>query len=193
MKATLKPVPLILATIILLTSTFSNGTTLLALDLDSLTQLSDDICTGHILDQTSFMREGRIYTLHRVRVETNIKGKQSQGTVIEVVTAGGHSELFSQKVFGAAELQAEKTYLLFLENRGIPDVVHPVGMSQGALPISIESTTRKATVHPSGIVPRLLSRDSANGQFRPTAPWLTKARQLDEIITEIRTIIGGTR
>ena len=193
MKPIIKLVPPIVAAFILLTSALSSGTTLLAMDLESLTQSSDEICTGRVIDRVSFLKEGRIYTLNRVRVESSIKGKQLKGAIIEVVTAGGHSELFSQKVFGAAELQEDASYLLFLEKRGAPDVVHPVGMSQGALPIKVEPNTKALSVHPPRAVPRLLSRDPVDGRFRPATPWLTKTRQLDEVVTEIRSFIGGIR
>ena len=193
MRAKCTLVPPVVVSVILLTSGVSIGTTLLALNLEEMTRTSDEICTGRVVDKTSFLKDGRIYTLNDVEVIENIKGDHTKGTIVEVVTAGGHSELFSQKVFGAPEFEVNETYLLFLEKRGIPDVVHPVGMIQGALPISVDSTTHIAKVHPPSELPRLLTRDPVDGNFRPSVPWITKTRLLDDVVREIRTIAGGSQ
>jgi hypothetical protein len=182
-----------LVAMLVLTTQDAAASTLLAMNLEELTQASDEICTGRVVDSTSFLEEGRIYTLHRVEIVEGVKGNAARSTLIEVVTAGGHSELFSQKVFGAAELEPNQTYLFFLEKRGTPGVVYPVGMTQGALPVSIDAATRMARVHPPKTLPRLVTRNPVDGRIYPGSPFLTSDRPLDDVIKEIRTITGGNR
>ncbi len=183
----------LIATIVLTVSTISSGTTLLAFDLESLTRFSDQICTGRVVDSTAFLRDGRIYTLNRIEIIEEVKGRKGSGEIIEVITAGGHSELFSQKVFGAAELEKETTYLFFLENRGIPEAVHPVGMTQGAVPVILDAETRVTRVHPPKFLPRLLTRNPIDGRFQSGIPWITEPRLLNEVLEQIRTFVGGDR
>jgi hypothetical protein len=167
------------------------GTTLIALSLEDLTLDSDYIVTGYVLDSTSFLNEGRLFTLHRIRTDRILDDSLESGEIIEIVTAGGHSEWFSQRVFGAPELEVGGQYLLFLKRHGVNDIVRPIGMSQGAYPVIADPTTRTPTAMPSCTGARLVQRyGGASGRFEETTPWLTEGRSLDEIVEEVRAIRG---
>ena len=182
---------LIVASCLMLTTAPSTATTLVAKDLESLTRDADNICTARVIDAVSFLKGGRIYTLNRVQITESVKGNEKAGDIMEVVTAGGHSELFSQKVFGAAELEVDEEYLLFLEHRGSPDISHTVGMTQGALPLSLDARAATRLVNPPRALPRLMIRDAETGQLRDREAWLTEARPLTEILTQVRAYLGG--
>jgi hypothetical protein len=175
----------------LITSVKTEATTLIAKDLASLSREADNICQGRVIDTVSFLKGGRIYTLNRVQIIASIKGSERDGEIIEVVTAGGHSELFSQKVFGAAELEVDHEYLLFLEHRGAPEISHTVGMTQGALRISLDDSRTTRLVHPPRSMPRLMQRDLSTGRLYNADPWLTDTRPLSEILTRVREYLGG--
>jgi hypothetical protein len=193
MKRVLNATTLMLTLLLMAISSASNGTTLLAQDLESLTANADRICTGRVLDATSFMKGRRIYTLSRVEIIDSIKGENRTGEILEVVTAGGHSEFFSQKVFGAAELEVDEEYLLFLEHRGAPTIAHTVGMTQGALPISVDSAKTDRMVYPPKAMPRLMRRDAANGGLRTAAPWLSNPRRLSDVLDQVRSYLEGAQ
>lgn len=179
---------------ILLIGKLSVGTTLLALDLEALSRASDHICIGTVVDATSFLKGGRIYTLHRIAVTESIDGTAQSGEILEVVTAGGHSEWFSQKVFGAAELKTDAEYLLFLRKTHGPDTAAVVGMSQGAYPITRDPETRVRVITPPKTPPRLMKRDAlSGGRLTTTTPWIAQVTPLDAVIVQIQQFIGGSR
>jgi hypothetical protein len=166
------------------------ASTLIALNLDELVQQADAIFTGKVLDSTSFLDGGRIYTLHRVEVEEPIHGV-AKGDVVEVITAGGRSYHFSQKVFGEAELEPEQSYLLFLEPDVRAESKQVVGMSQGALKVEVDTTTRVKTARPPAERTRLVRLGGEPGRrIVETAPWLDARRPLDTLIEEIKTTIA---
>ncbi len=177
-----------------LTSVPAAGTTLVALSLEDLTLDSDHIITGQVLDSTAILENGRIYTLHRVQVDEDLDGILEQGEVVEMVTAGGHSEWFSQKVFGAPSLEVGGRYLLFLREFGVSGAVRALGMSQGALPVVADPRTRQLTVNPSSVGARLVRRfGGETAPLEEAEPWLTEARSLDDIVGEIRAIMERAR
>ena len=182
-----------IATALLFAGAPASGSTLLAHDLESLSTLSDHICTARVVDATSFMKGGRIYTLSRVEIIESVKGADRQGNLLEVVTAGGHSEWFSQKVFGAAELEVGAEYLLFLEHRGSVDISHPVGMTQGALPVSIQADTADRQVSPPKSIPNLMRKSLEDGSLHPAALWINQPERLSDVLTRIRGFIGGEK
>ena len=169
------------------------GTTLVALDLDDLTLESDSIVTGRVVDATSFLRDGRIFTLNRIEVDEALDDSSSSGEIIEVVTAGGRSEHFSQKVFGAPELEVGGRYLFFLQYRS-KEVTRTLGMSQGAYRLREDPETRKWLVHPGSSAARLVRRSGKKGRrLVDVAPWLNRTRPLSDIAEEIRTILEAAR
>lgn len=178
----------------LLVSLPAAGTTLLALSLEDLTLDADHIITGRVLDSTPILEDGRIYTLHRVQVDEDLDGILEEGEIVEMVTAGGRSEWFSQKVFGAPELEVGGRYLLFLREYGVSGAVRALGMSQGVLPVVEDPRTRLSTVNPSPFSARLVRRfGGETGSLEEAEPWLTEARSLDDVIGEIRAIMESSR
>lgn len=165
------------------------ASTLIAIDLDGLTRRSDTICTGTVIDATSFMEGGRIFTLNRVRVDETMHGT-SNGTILEVVTAGGHGEHFSQKVFGAAELTPGEQYLLFLEPRRETDEKRVVGMAQGALRISLSTADNVKMVHPLTRGVRIAEKNPSTGRIVEVLPWIREASPLDLIKRNIADAIA---
>jgi hypothetical protein len=162
--------------------------------LDDLTWEADQIVTGRVLDATSFLRDGRIYTLNRIEVNEALDDASEPGEIIEIVTAGGRSEHFSQKVFGAPELEVGAGYLLFLQHRSL-DVTRTVGMFQGALRVKEDPETKELFVHPAAkSATRLVRRVSGkSGRLREVSPWLTDSRPLREVADEIKAILRGAR
>ncbi len=165
------------------------ASTLIALDLDELTANSDSICTGTVLDGTAFLEGGRIYTLSRVEVVDPVLGV-SKGQILEIVTAGGHGEHFSQKVFGAAELTTGGQYLLFL-SQGTRGAKRVVGMSQGALRLATDKETGRRLVRPPVRSVRLVRRDPISRRIIEVAPWIREDRPLDGLLQEVRTVLEG--
>ena len=171
----------------------ANATTLIAFTLDELTAQSDEIVTGTITDSTSFLNENRIYTLQRVKVSEAVFGAYRAGDVVEVVTAGGNADTYSQKVYGAAELKVGEQYLLFLKRHSIHGILMPTGMSQGVCRIVKSSDNQKLQLMPLHLRARLVKRNEAhNRRFKIALPWLIEKRSLNEVLAEIRKIIENT-
>jgi hypothetical protein len=191
----LKPFALSIGAAIILVSVLCGGTTLLSLDLKTLTLRAHHIVVGRVMDSTSFMKEKRVLTFHRVEITKSIVSDKKEGDVIEVVTEGGQTATFTQKVEGAAELADGKEYLLFLDIRGNWGAAYVTGMSQGAYPISTDDSSTVKFVQPPNRLPRLVARDTATLRLQDKGFWLKEKTRLDSMIEEILTIevINETR
>jgi hypothetical protein len=172
--------------------TGASASTLIALDLEELVSRSDSIFSGRVLDSVSFLDAGRIFSLCRVEVEEPIFGA-GRGEVVEVITAGGHGEQFSQRVFGAAELEPGERYLLFLEPGIRGPEKHVVGMAQGAYQVALDATTRARMVRPSAEGVRLVRRDPGTRRIVEALPWIREQRSLSGVVEDIRAALGGKR
>ena len=112
---------------------------------------------------------------------------------MEVITAGGHGEQFSQKVFGAAELRPGERYLLFLEPGIRGPEKHVVGMAQGAYQVVTDATTGARMVRPSAEGVRLVRRDLVNRRIVEALPWIREKRAISGVVEDIRQALGGVR
>ncbi len=189
----IKRLSLSLFAALMFASTLCTGTTLLSLDLNALSLRADHIVVGRVMDSASFLKDGRVYTLHRVEVTTAIFSDQKEHDVLEVVTEGGHTATLTQQVDGAALLEVGAEYLLFLDSRGDFGTLYVTGMSQGAyLVLSDDSSTAKF-VHPPNRLPSLVSRDAVTTRLRGGEFWMKQKTRLDSLAEEIRAVIRGRK
>jgi hypothetical protein len=172
----------------LLAPTAAFCTTLLRLDLEDLTLDADCICLGRVSDSTVFSRGNRLYTLHRIEITESISGDKAAGDTLEVVTAGGSAEGLRQKVSGAAALKVGEEYLFFLEQRGETEIVHPIGMSQGAYPVALDASTAERVVLPPTNLPRLVQKSATGDVLKKASLWLNEKKPLDDVLEAIRAV-----
>ena len=193
MKPTTFVIAAALVAAVVLKTSAPVASTLLSLDLDTLTQEADHIVVGRVLDAVAFQRESRIYTLHRVEISKVVNGNNTEGEIIEVITPGGTVGHIRQAVSGAAELEVGAQYLLFLEDRGDPSFSYVMGMSQGAYALLKTLDGADLEVAPSTHLPRLVTRDKATGRLIESSPWLNQKRPLKEVLQDISAILGSTK
>lgn len=163
-------------------------TTLLSIDLEELTLDADCICLGRVSDSTVFSRGNRLYTLHLIEITKSISGDKALGDMVEVVTAGGSAEGIRQKVSGAAYLEVGEEYLLFLEQRGEKDIVYPIGMSQGAYPVELDTSTSERLIRPPASLPRLVRKNADGDVLKETSLWLSEKKPLGDVLDAIRAV-----
>jgi hypothetical protein len=188
-----KQLGLSLGIAIVLISALCSATTLLSLDLKTLTLRADQVVVGRVMDSTSFMKDNRVYTLHRVEVTQSVASDKQETDIIEVVTEGGHTATFTQRVEGAAELEVGMEYLLFLDLRGDLGMPYVTGMSQGAYPVLKDDSSLLKFVHPPNRLPRLVSRDASTLRLQDGGFWMKEKVRLDSMIEEIQSIIRGEK
>jgi len=164
----------------------SHASTLVSLDLPELVFMSEAIIVGRVVKSSSFLEGSRIYTVHDVSVTESINSDTAlDRKEIEVMTLGGKTEHFSQKVLGEAELKEGSQYLLFLKCRDYHWV--PAGMAQGAYPVVMDEFSGEYEVRPA-LINADLVRITAGG-IKGARQWIAQYRPLDDVIEQIRSLM----
>jgi hypothetical protein len=158
-----------------------------ALTLAELVEASSIVAVARVETATSLWVDGRIVTDTVLVVDEGLSGAEPDERVT-VRTLGGEVEGIGQRVSGEPWLRAGERYLVFLER--LParagDAAarfRPVGMSQGALPVT--EAANGPQVAPNAELPALV----VPGRAISVAPWLDVPRPLDEVLVEVRAAV----
>jgi hypothetical protein len=128
-----------------------------------------------------------IVTSTTLEVIESAKGSTRAGGTLEVVHMGGVVGDLAMRVEGAPRFNVGTESVVFAGT--VHGRMTPVGMSQGVMPVRIESGRRMAM--PGGIGLALVRRQS-NGRLGAAPGAITAARPLEDLLGEVRTL-GGAR
>jgi hypothetical protein len=161
------------------------ATTLVPLDLPSLTARAERVVLARVERQEAHWTDGRnaIYTDVVLRIERTYKGDVKAGDEIVVRREGGTVDGVAMVVYGAPTFVDGEEVLLFSERRGSASWV--VGMTQGKLRVARDAATGKKLVRPP---------DLSKVELLPNAPRrpIAEARPLEEVEAEIRKLVAAT-
>jgi len=104
------------------------ATTLQRLSVDDLVAKSTGVVRATARPQSSFQRNGMIYTSYRLEVREALKG--SAVTTLEVIVPGGDYQGLHQTVTGSPVLRTGVEYVVFYWT-GPSGMNHIVGLGQG--------------------------------------------------------------
>ena len=166
-----------------------------ALGLDELVDRARTIAVVRVESAAAAWRDGRIVT-DSVLVVTEGVQDAAAGERLAVRTLGGEVDGIGQRVFGEPRFRSGERYLVFLERLatsateadGSPSttvLLRPVGMSQGALPVTDAAGT--PLVAPNPDLPDLVLPDVAVS----VAPWLDAPRPLADVLAEVRVALAA--
>ncbi|MEM8608280.1 MAG: hypothetical protein AAGF92_14305 [Myxococcota bacterium] len=173
------------ACLLLAAAASASASILLAVSLEEMTARADRIVVGEVLSSEAFRsRGGMIRTLHRVRVDEELRGTTNREVLVE--TLGGHLGDISTHVAGEPSFSIGDEVVLFLQSRG-GGVFRAIGATQGAMRIARRQGTRPMIV-PSR-AHSLLVRRGADGVVRKSASPLAEARDLGEFLDTVRAIL----
>ena len=159
---------------LLFAAAVAHATTMLKLDLKTLTERADRVVLGTVEQTVSRWTTDKsaIYTEAQVRVARSYKGDVKAGDVIVVRREGGTVDGIGMRVYGAATFRPGEELVLFVEQRAGATWV--VGMAQGKLHVSTDASGRKH-----------VAADLSGVHFiAPAAPEAPRA--LDDLEREIR-------
>jgi hypothetical protein len=129
------------------------ATTLLAVDVPTLSRSADAIVIGTVLSSKARLSEGgRIMTDTELQVSEALKGK-AFGTIV-VMQPGGIVGDLGQRVEGTAPFRAGEEVLVFLDARGDRFIV--TGMVQGKYKIQRSTDGKEIVAIPEAPSARLL-------------------------------------
>jgi hypothetical protein len=161
-----------------------------ALSLPQLVDEASVVAVVAVESASSSWVDGRIVT-DTVTVVVDGLGGVSTGARLTLRTLGGEVDGIGQRVFGEAWFRPGERYLVFLEPAlpssavagPLPELLRPVGMSQGALPVV--DGVDGPMVAPSPELPALVGADAA----LPADAWLEVPRPLADVSAEVRALL----
>lgn len=118
----------------------ANATLIIPVGLSQITSASDVIVSGVVLDKTSYMENGRIYTDVAIATMEFIKssgGQQPEELI--VTTLGGRVGDLEMEVNGVPQLESDQEVVLFLVNRR--DKLFIYGLHYGLCRVTINPKT----------------------------------------------------
>ncbi len=174
----------------LTSATHARASIVEAMSLAELTQAADVIVVARVEDQRArYDAQGRIVTDVSLRVEESLFGRLAVGEQTTVLRIGGAVGDLGLRVEGEAVYQSGESIVLF--GRWVPtpagEVLRPIGMAQGVLPIATRGGVEVVT--PGGVGLELVTRD-ADGRLAPGAPALAAPRARDELVDELRALVA---
>lgn len=173
----------------------AQGTTLVRLSLDQLSQASSAVVRGRVVRQESGWNpeHTQIVTLTTISLGQALKGHPPSALVVE--QPGGVVGHIRMWVPGVAFLRPQAEYTLFLE----PSAAHPsryllVGMSQGAFRVYRDAATRQERVIlPFGALKAGVQESGAESYLAgPTVPYTEFRRQVGAVVSAPVTVPRGT-
>ncbi|HZS36363.1 MAG TPA: hypothetical protein VFF06_06035 [Polyangia bacterium] len=170
-----------LIAITILVAAAAHATTMIQLDLKTMTERADRVVLGTVESTVSRWTadHSAIYTDATVRVAKSYKGALKPGDALVVRREGGSVDGIGMRVFGAANFERGEEVVVFAETRGAATWV--VGMAQGKLRVTADAGGRK-----------YVSANLSGLQFT-TTPQPQPARTLDDLEREIRTYARSAR
>lgn len=166
--------------LLLATVTASPASTVLALDVDDLTDRSQQIFHGTCIDAGSAIESGNVVTRLRFAVAEGLKGSGSD--TLDVVLPGGlmHGQRYS--ISGMPEFAVGQEVVLFLSAPDASGRVWPTGLAQGGFHVQRDSDG-------SARVRRDHSGLAFHGSARPVAQ-PAQDMNLDDLLSAVRTQMG---
>lgn len=161
-----------------------------AMDLSELSAEADVILVARVEGQRSrYDAQGRIVTDVIVRVEESLLGGLVVGSTTTVLRLGGVVGDLGLRVEGEAVFQTGESIVLFARRIRTPEgeVLRPVGMAQGVLPLTRRGGVEVAL--PGGAGLELVTR-GADGSLAPADGALAAPRARDELLDEIRALVA---
>lgn len=185
------------------------ASTVLKLDLESLVANSEQIVDAKVVDVSSKVEGGKVYTYTKLEVREGLKGA-SDGQTVVVKQLGGRTKELATWVPGVPHFQAGERVIAFLE-KPAPDAFSVVtGMSQGKFQIALgpDNVTPfvvpylgdLALIEPSASEAdsqasqrSALGEDTAQPQFQRAAPaeLYKRVLPLDIFKQNVRDVIRG--
>ncbi len=169
----------------LLAAAPARGSVVRVLSLEELVARSAAIAVVTVESTRASWVDGRIVTDATLVVEDGLWGAES-GDRLAVRTLGGEVDELGQRVFGEPRFLPGERYLVFLEPAAAEDrldLLRPIGMSQGALPV--REGADGAQLEPNAELPLLVEP----GVAASVAPWLAASRPLGEVLAEVRAAV----
>lgn len=167
------------------TATTTHASVVEALDLETLVKESDDVVVVRVISERSHYDErGTIVTDYTMQVERTEKGKSVPGQAVTVRKLGGIVEGRGMRIAGEPGFEPGERVVLFGQ-RGGKTYLRPVGMSQGAVRIYEEGGVNYARSSSQGLT--LVSKGDKS-KAAVTAP-----RKLDELLSDVRSIVAAQR
>ncbi len=160
-----------------------------AMSLAELVSASDEIAVVRVEDQRArYDAAGRIVTDVALRVEERLLGRLMPGARASVLRLGGVVGDRGLRVEGEAIYETGERVLLFARRVATSEgeVLRPVGMSQGVLPIRGEGGVEVVLPGGGGLE---LVRPDGTGQLAPAPGAIPTIRPRDEVLDEVRALV----
>ncbi|MCB9629197.1 MAG: hypothetical protein H6725_17635 [Sandaracinaceae bacterium] len=157
-----------------------------ALDLRQLVHASHEIVVGVTRSAQARYDGARIVTDSVVEVEDRMRG--GVAPTLRVTTLGGAVGDVGMRVEGSAHLDVGDRALLFLRRGHGAQVLTPVGMAQGVLPVN-QDQRGQDVVFP-GARGLALMRRVGGGRLVPAPAALMEPRPLHELCAEIEALVA---
>jgi hypothetical protein len=162
-----------------------------ALDLATLVADADQVVVGKVVAQTShYDKRGQIVTDTTLQVEEVLKGDQVPGAAILVRRLGGEVDDIGMRVAGEASFTTGESVLVFGARLKSGEAWRTVGMSQGAVRITERDGVRWAHSAANGVA---AVRRAGNGQLKRAQLAVPEPRPLEDLLGEIRSLVGTQR
>ena len=188
----LKSLPVFLgALVVVLWPSPSDASVVLALELDELVEQSDRIFLGRVVYSESFeYPNGYIGTWHRIVVERELRGTQSDESEVIVETLGGSIGGLGMHVAGEPRFTLGERVLVFATESGSLQAVRPVGMGQGVMRVRTEAGVDRVRQTRAGMV---LMRRNAQGVLKQAEGALRGEEQLETFLSRVRSLVDRKR
>jgi hypothetical protein len=160
-----------------------------ALDLAALVAESEQVVVGRVVSETSrYDERGQIVTDTALQVEETLKGDRAPGAAIVVRRLGGVVDDIGMRVAGEASFSVGESVVLFGARFRAGGALRTVGMAQGAIRVVEKNGERWA--QSSGVA---AVRRDARGRLKSAPLAVPAPRRLEDLLGEIRTLVGATR
>lgn len=161
-----------------------------AMSLSDLTREAEVIVIARVDGQRArHDAQGRIVTDVSLRIEESLHGRLASGSRATALRLGGAVGDLGLRVEGEASYVDGERVILFARWYATPsgDVLRPVGMSQGVLPITTQHGAEVAQPGGSGLE---LVTPGPDGRLAPAPAALTAPRAVDALLDEIRSLVA---
>lgn len=178
---------LTLAALVALAASPARATLSEALSLNDLVRQSEHVVLVTCVGEQSLRDDrDRIVTDYAIRVDEVSRGPAQPGQTLTLRRLGGELGDLGMRIEGEPRLAVGERYLVFLYAAG--DVLRPVGMSQGVLPVSDDGGV--LVVHPGGAGLGLVTR-GPDGRLVPSPPALQSEEPWERLRERLDTVRGA--
>ncbi|MGB5809361.1 MAG: hypothetical protein WBG86_02450 [Polyangiales bacterium] len=175
----------LLLLVALLPTADTAASTVEGLSLEELIARAHTIVVGEIVWQETVVgADGMIRTWSRVRVDERLRGDAVGGDEVLVETLGGQVGRLVMQVPGEPRFSIGEKVVVFAREIGVGGL-HPVGMAQGVVRVSLEDGVETAMPSLEGLL--LVRRGAGGGLTKSTGP-LAENEPLAMFLTRVRDI-----